>query len=73
MWSMPYESFLPWALLAILANVAAGLLAVWWWRGMGKSSRGGGGKGAKKALAHTPGVRVVCVEVCASAREGKHS
>lgn len=66
--AMQFENFnsLPWVVAAIVANVAAGLLAIWWWRGMGKSGRGGGGKGTRKALPHTPGVRVVCVQVCAS-------
>lgn len=61
---MQYDNFLPlpWAVAAILGAVAC-LGATWWWRGMRKSGSGRGGKGAKKALAHSPGVRVVCVQV----------
>lgn len=48
--------------------VAAALLVTswWWWDGerKSKSGRGGvGGKGTKKALAHSPGIRVVSVQV----------
>eukprot|EP00903_Cladosiphon_okamuranus_P018613 g17133.t1 len=60
---MPSKNFdSMWVIVAVAANLAAGLLAVWWWRGTGKSGRRGGGKGTKKSLLHTPGVRVVCFQ-----------
>lgn len=48
-----------------LAGTVAAVLLLWWSRGKGKgrSSVGAGTNGSKKPLAHTPGIRAVCVQV----------
>lgn len=54
---------LAWA-AGLSATTAAVLLATkWWWRGERKSG-GARGTSTRKALARSPGVRVVCVQVC---------
>ena len=58
---------LAWA-AGISATTAAVLLATkWWWRGERKRG-GAGGTGSRKALARSPGIRVVCVQVRLSPR-----
>lgn len=51
------------ACIALAAALAA--LLLWWFRGMSevRSSGGAGASGRKKPLAHTPGIRAVCVQV----------
>lgn len=57
------NAVLVWA-AGLSATTAAVLLATkWWWRGERKSG-GTGGTSARKPLARSSGVRVVCVQVC---------
>lgn len=55
-----------WTIGVVAVAAAVLVISWWWWDGekKGKNGAGGvGGKGTKKALAHSPGIRVVSVQV----------